>query len=324
MRPADPAGSTNAEAASRALFARVAKKSQFILPLNAAAAALGESHKPAVYCIHSVTGAGGTDFLPLARGLGEEVRVFGVQAPPARMADPAFGASVASLAGPYAQAIAEGPPTAALVLAGWSAGAVLALEIAQQLRARGRDVALLAAFDGAPEDPGAGWRRWDPRYVLTVLARLPAWWRDTRTMEKRFQATTLRRLRATLARLRRLALLRRPEPAGLKGLPDLERYPPIQQQFMTRLGAALSAYRARPWDGPVVLYEARITPAVRLPQYPQRWRAVAPQTTVVRLDGNHFTIMREPRVATLAGDLAVRIAVAAGGSRRDHQMNTYS
>lgn len=311
MTPADPGGSTATQAASRALFARVSKKSaQFILPLNASAAA-AEFHKPAVYCVHSITGAGGTDFLPLARQLSEEVRVFGVQAPPARMHDPAFGASVGSLAAHYAGAIAEAPPTADLVLAGWSAGAVLALEIAQQLRARGRDVALLVAIDGAPEIDRAGLRRWDPRYLLAVLARLPAWWRDTRAIEPRFRASSMRRLRSVLARLGRKALLR-PEPTsglngGLKGLVDLDRYPPAQQQFITRLGDALKAYQPQPWDGRVVVYEAGITPAHRLPQYLARWRCVAPQAQAVKLDGNHFTIMREPRVAALARDLRTRI-----------------
>lgn len=298
---------TEVEAASRALFARVAKRNdQIILPLNASAAA-AEFHKPAVYCVHSITGAGGTDFLPLAKHLSEDVRVFGVQAPSARMGDPAFGASLASLAGVYATAIAEAPPPAALVLAGWSAGAVIALEMAHQLRARGREVTLVVAFDGAPENPRAGWRRWDPRYVAAVLARLPGWWRDTRTMEQRFQTTAARRLRSVLARLRRAALLRGPEPVALRGVPDLERYPPAQRQFMTRLGEALRAYTPQTWAGPVLVYEARITPATRLPQYLARWRAAAPQAKGVKLDGNHYTIMREPRVAALGADLRARI-----------------
>jgi len=308
--------STHVEAASRALFVRVSKRNeQIILPLNASAAG-AEFHKPAVYCVHSITGAGGTDFLPLARRLSEDVRVFGVQAPVARMQDPAFGASIASLAAVYAGAIAEAPPPAALVLAGWSAGAVIAVEIAHQLRARGRDVALLVAFDGAPENPRAGWRRWDPRYVAAVLARLPGWWRDTRAMERRFQTSAVQRLGSVMRRLRRAALLRRPEPVALRGVPDLERYPAVQRQFMTRLGAALRAYTPRTWDGPVLVYEARITPATRLPQYLARWRAAAPQAQGVELDGNHFTIMREPRVAALGSDLRARI-LAAEGVQRD-------
>jgi len=307
MRSKGQRGSTEVEAVSRALFARVSKrKDQIILPLNASAAA-GEVHKPAVYCVHSITGAGGSDFLPLARRLSEDVRVFGVQAPSAQMADPAFGASLASLAGVYATAIAEAPPPAALVLAGWSAGAAIALEIAHQLRARGREVALVVAFDGAPENPRAGWRRWDPRYVVAVLARLPGWWRDTRSMEPRFRTTAAGRLRSVLARLRRAALLQGPEPVGLRGVPDLERYPLAQRQFMTRLSEALRVYRPRPWSGPVLVYEARITPATRLPQYLARWRTAAPQAKGVKLDGNHYTIMREPRVAALGADLRARI-----------------
>lgn len=292
----------------RALFARVSKnRSQFILPLNASAAA-ADSHKPAVYCVHSISGAGGTDFIPLAKHLGEEVRVFGVQAPSGRIHDPAFGASVVSLAALYASVIAAASPTGALVLAGWSAGAVIALEIAHQLRALGREVSLVVAFDGAPEHPRAGWRRWDPRYVLTVLSRLPRWWCDMRAMEKRFQASAWRRVSAALG------LVRDPQQAELRGAVDLDRYPPAQQQFMARMVAAIQTYAPRPWNGPVLVYEAAITPALRLPQHFAQWRAVAPQARAVTLDGNHYTIMREPRVAALGRDLLAQIAASAAPS----------
>lgn len=321
MTATDLPESTARRAASRALFARVASRGdRIVLPLNANAAAADQAGTPALYCIHSLSGAGGADFLPLAGRLGGAVRVYGVQAPPARMRDASFGASLASLAALYANAIAETEPSAGLVLAGWSAGAVIALEVAQQLRRRGREVSMLVAFDGAPVIPGAGLRRWDPRYALAVAARLPVWLRDMRAMEKRFRTSAmLRRLRSLLARLGRAALLREPEATvRLRGVIDLEHYPPAEQAFMARLHDAIHAYEPQPWPGPVVVYEAGITPALTLPQYLERWRRVAPQAELVRLDGNHITIMREPRVADLAGDLALRLTAprAAGGPDR--------
>ena len=298
--------------ASRALLAGASPRGgPIVLALNRSAAAGGAA--PAIYCVHSISGAGGSDFLPLARRLGEAVRVFGLQAPPGRMAQASFGASVPSLAALYAGAILETQPAAELVVAGWSAGASIALEIAQQLRALDREVSLLVAFEGAPEIPRAGLRPWDPRYLLAVAVQLPAWLRDMRATGLRVQVrAVLRRLRALAARFGGRALVREPEAAvGLAGYVDLADYPPAQRRFMTRLYHAIMAYEPAPWDGPVVVYEASITPALRLPQYLARWRWVAPQAQGVTLEGNHVTIMREPRVADLANDLRARILGAA-------------
>lgn len=304
-------------AASRALLARASRNSgQIVLPLNASAAA-PHCAKPALYCVHSISGSGGSDFLPLARRLDGAVRVFGVQAPPGRMHDADFGASVVSLAAVYAAAIAKTHSAGAVVLAGWSAGAVIALEIAHQLRARGLEVSLLVAFDGAPENIAAGLRPWDPRYGLAVLARLPAWFQDMRTMEKRFQAPAmLRRIRGMAGRLRRALLLRKTEGVErIEGIINLEGYRPAERQFMARLYDAILAYHPASWDGPLILYEARVAAAFSLPQHLARWRRVAPRAQAVRMDGNHITIMREPRIKALAQDLEARIQSATCGRR---------
>ena len=302
--------SEGARAASRVLFARVSRKTQVVVPLNARAADPA-ADGPAIYCVHSIAGAGGTDFLALTRHLGPSTRMFGVQAPPKRMEEPDFGADVSRLADVYAQAIAEAQPSGSIVLAGWSAGASIALEIAHCLRARGREIAFLAAVDGAPELP-AGLSGWDPRYWLTVVRALPLWFSDSRAMDPTFPASTLVRLgKALVSRLRSLAAGRKPEVAPrLEGFISLDRYPAAQRQFMSRLYDAIMVYRPRPWDGPVVVYEARVGPAVVLPQYLERWRRVAPQAERAVLEGNHLTIMREPRVANLAHDLEKRIALA--------------
>lgn len=307
--------SAGAVAATRALFARVSRKAQVIVPLNAAAAE-PRAGAAGLYCVHSIAGAGGTDFLALARHLEASVRMFGVQAPPKRMDEPDFGASVGELGQLYAEAIAEAQPSGAIVVAGWSAGASIALEIAHRLRARGREVAFLVAIDGAPEIP-AGLRPFDPRYWLKVVGQWPAFFLDSRAMDPSFPWSTLSRLaRSNLSRLRSLIRLKKPEVAPrLEGFISMDRYPPAQRQFMSRLYDAIMRYRPDRWDGPVVVYEARVGPAMALPQYLERWRMVAPRAERSVLEGNHVTIMREPRVAALARDLERRIlaAVADGG-----------
>jgi thioesterase domain-containing protein len=284
------------------------------VPLNTAAAD-PQGQGAALYCVHSIAGAGGTDFLALAKHLDGTVRMFGIQAPPKRMEEPDFGSSVAELGELYAEAICEAQPAGAVVIAGWSAGAPIALEIAHRLRARGREIAFLVAIDGAPEIP-SGLRPWDPRYWLRVAANLPAWFFDSRAMDPGFPMSTVTRLaKSYVSRARSLLRLRKPEVAPrLEGFISLDRYPAAQRQFMSRLYDAIMRYRPAVWDGPVTVYEARVGPAMALPQHLERWRTVAPRAERALLEGNHVTIMREPRVAELARDLERRIRDAAAQS----------
>lgn len=295
--------------ATRALFGRVSRKpAPLVVPMNEAAAT-PHLDAPALFCVHSIVGHGVSDFLPLARQFTGSVRVYGVQAPSDRMDEEAFGASVSALADLYAAAIVKAHPSGPIVLAGWSAGAAVALEVAHSLRALGREIALLVAIEGAPEFPDAVLRPSDPRYWLGVARNVPAWLNGGRGLEEPL-TILLRWGRAFGGRITRRAERRDVEVAPrLERLVSLDRYPAAQQRFMARLYDALMGYVPRPWDGPVVLYEARAV--LSLPQYLERWRMVAPQAEQVRLDGNHVSMMTEPSVAHLARDLEARIAANA-------------
>ncbi|HLI67221.1 MAG TPA: thioesterase domain-containing protein [Caulobacteraceae bacterium] len=294
----------------RSLFARVSRKARVVVPINDAAAD-PKNTAPAFFCVHSLSGAGGTDFIALANRVGDGLRIFGVQAPPKRIDEPMFGATVPSIAAIYADALSDAQPAGPIHLGGWSAGAPIALEVAHQLRRLGREVGLLVAIEGGPEIAHDGVRRWDPRYWLRVAANAPAWWRDTRSMKPDFPlGDAIRFARSIGARVRRgggrgEGRVRASEHIEQFG--SMDRYPAAQRQFMVRLYDAIMQYEPAPWDAPVVVYEASIKPAATLPQYLERWRMIAPQAERVVLDGNHVTIMREPWVGQLAGDLKRRI-----------------
>jgi thioesterase domain-containing protein len=78
--------------------------------------------------------------------------------------------------------------------------------------------------------------------------------------------------------------------------------------FIDRLFAALFAYVPRAYSGTVVVYEAKITPLLYLPQIGRTWRKFAPQSEVVDIIGTHISMMREPYVDALAMDMRHRIA----------------
>jgi amino acid adenylation domain-containing protein len=95
-----------------------------------------------------IAGAGGlaVTFLPLARLLGVDQPVFGLQARGIEQrAVPDL--TYRQIAGRYIKAIREVRPHGPYLLGGHSLGGIHALQVAQRLRAEGEDVALLAIFD---------------------------------------------------------------------------------------------------------------------------------------------------------------------------------
>lgn len=298
-----------------ALFARVARAvTPVIVPINDTARDEADE-SPAFYCVHSLSGAGGTDFLHLAKRM-PTVRFYGIQAPTAKMHDPAFGSSVESLADFYVDALIKFQPAGRFLLGGWSAGVIIGLEIAQKLRARGRVVSLFAAIDAIPENTELGLPPWHPLYLIELAGNSVGWFANDVVMTKGSLGSLLRR---GFAKAIAQANAMRPNWRGSKSggaesveaFMDLSRYPAVEREFMARLYAALFAYTPKKYAGTVVAYEATKKPLLRLPQVGRVWSALAPRSTIVRVKGTHLSILRPGDVDALAADLARRIADVA-------------
>jgi thioesterase domain-containing protein len=302
-------------AAAQALFARVPRSPERIFVPLTDRALDARSTAPSVYCVHALSGAGGLDFVDLARCL-PSARVFGIQAPTRRMQDTAFGGSVEAIAAFYAAALIEFQPAGPLILGGWSAGAVIALEMAQVLtRLHGREVRLLVAMDGTLEGQACAMRPWHPRYMFELAANLPRWIAHEGLFRRRFARAAMRQIavkgiakaRAIYARLRGAA----GHAHAVDGFMDLSPYTPVQRAFMRRLYDALLRYRPMPYAGPVVVYESTVGPLHYLPQVGRVWRGIAAAADIMRVAGTtHMNIVRAPHVDTLAHDLRARIARA--------------
>ena len=158
-----------------ALFALASRSSdRVILPINDSALQ-HSSNSPAFYCVHSASGVAGTDFLALADRFEPSIRFYGIQAPPKQMLDNEFGNSVESMADHYATAIAAFQPLGPIMLGGYCVGGIIALEMAKNLRDRGRDVGPLLIIDGVPENTGVRLQRWTFGYWKQLAANLPGW-----------------------------------------------------------------------------------------------------------------------------------------------------
>jgi thioesterase domain-containing protein len=295
------------------LFARVSRNSgQVILPINDSARG-GDPKIPAFYCVHSVSGAAGTDFLDLAQRLDPAVRFYGIQAPPKQMDDERFGRTIESMAAQYADALVEFQPSGQFVLGGYCVGAVVALAMAKNLRTRGRGVGPLIAIDGAPENTGPVLHRWTPRYLLELARNLRGWIVHADLIRSRSVDSLIWSISNNASAIAKGIIgLKRGQKLGggysISGIMDVSRYAPAQKSFINRLIAALFSYVPTEYSGDVVVYEAKVTRLLYLSQIGRMWSQFAPQSEIVHIVGTHISMMREPYVDALANDLRRRIA----------------
>ena len=111
--------------------------------------------KPPLFCLHPLDGDVMV-FAALVRHIDPDQPVYGLRAPDPLVYPDAFQ-RLQSLAAHYVDAIRDIQPSGPYCLAGFSFGAGLALEMAQQLRAVGNDVSLLAILDNPP--PHSGYKK---------------------------------------------------------------------------------------------------------------------------------------------------------------------
>jgi thioesterase domain-containing protein len=293
------------------LFARASRNSDAILPINDCAA-LADPGVPAFYCVHSVSGAAGTDFLDLARQLDSDVRFYGIQAPPTQIEAGDFGQSIESLADYYVEALVRFQPEGRILLGGYCVGAVIALAMANNLCGRGREVGPLIAIDGVPENTAIHSSLWKPRYALELMQNVRGWLKHADLMRAWSMRSLIWSVTNNASAIGKRAIgLRRGEKWGggysIEGIMDVSRYHRAHRSFINRLFAALFTYAPPQYPGEVVVYEAQTTPLLYLPEIGRRWSGLAPASKVVRVVGTHISMMRQPYVGALASDLRARI-----------------
>ncbi|MFH8447677.1 amino acid adenylation domain-containing protein [Streptomyces fungicidicus] len=248
-----------------------------------------------LWCVHP-TGGSAAWFVPLARALppGRPVHAFQARG----LLGGTDPGTVTGIAANYVAEITERGGTGPHALLGWSMGANIALEMATQLHRAGHTVAPLVLIEPYLPNPAArdrllGVTR-DLREALRMRDRLrglpPSPQRDRATAE----------LTAALLG----AGMSPSEAALVEGAPI---------EVWHSLLAALAAYEVRPYPGHVHLVVG--SEAAELPRgrtmpgldvdydtYVARWREVAGGGLTLHIsDGDHMSMMAEPRVRGIAG-----------------------
>lgn len=286
----------------------------------------GEGTKRPLFC---ALGAGGIvyNYGALASRLDRDQPVYGLQYSHLDDMESIFQ-SVETIALRYVDAIRTVQPTGPYSLAGWSFGGVVAFEVAQQLRQQGEEIALLGMMDCSImvriENPIRRLleairvqtiRAWN-RFLIVFHTRAVIWAyvRDFLRQTGRASTDTGRRapsLREYVRFIRSdIHQLYSMKQAGL-AVPDAgeNRLGMLQDSFIRgiveRLEANVTAHKQyvmRPYSGSVTLFRTSRDPyGFARRDSTLGWSMIAKGGVDVHvIESNHFALVREPYVGTLA------------------------
>lgn len=251
----------------------------------------GEPGRRPLFCVH---GAGGNvlNFRLLADRIGPAVPFFGLQAQgvDGRLAPLD---TIEAMASQYLDALQAACPQGPYRLAGYSAGGVIALEMAHRLQTQGQRVELLAMIDTLHPQAAAErlpwWRRaWLMRtWSLGFALRWPERRRRGRLVQARYAQALAQRARG-------------------QALP-LEW---VEFHLFCNFLKVQARYQVPSWPGDLLLFRARDAEVPYLAAGPTLgWnRSVQGRIDVIALHGSHFSVMSDPGLGELAQGLRQTLA----------------
>lgn len=269
-----------------------------ILPLN------DEGIGLPFYCVHSITGVA-TEFHFLTAMLGPRQTFYGIQTPMVkRNAD--FPRSIEAVSRYYVNRLIEFQPTGPLLLGGHSVGAAIALEMAQQLRAMGREVPLLVVLDGELFNTGADIGKFNPLYWIKLFLNIPGWVRDFLMVEFTFRSFCRTAVLKSLTLTRSIAarFLGTKSGHAVEGFIDISRCTPDHAAFMKELFDNQYNYCPKEYPGRVLVCVAKTHALTHLSQVAAPWRKIAPRAEVAQFRATHTSLIRPPNGLAVAEHLA--------------------
>ena len=249
-----------------------------------------------LFLVHQV-GGHVYSFRPLVRELGGERPLFGLRSSGLEDGEEPL-ASIEEMADHYLALVRAVRPSGPYLLAGASMGGMVAFEMAQQLRAAGEEVALLALMDTPcgdqmPPPPSAAdiLRQVFPGAVMPPAAELRG-------------LPLAQRLERGLAAARAAGTIAEGGFDLAEGLRLL--------RVLDANVAALYAYLPHPYRGSALFFRAGERPAGE-PAHPELpWIELATGGCEVHVvPGNHFTMHEAPQVREMAARLRPRLAAAS-------------
>ncbi len=270
-----------------------------------AAVTIKEAAGPPLFCVHTLSGDV-LEYRDIAKYLPADQHVVGLQAIIGSEVDRTYG-TLADTAAAYIAEIKQVQPEGPYYLCGWSSGGTLALEMAQQLRAAGDEVALLAVIDSSPYNvivPKIS----AFRNALRLVANVPAWIRDDlmQTDTAQIRARAHHKLSVWARRFRR----RSAAAETIRDVIDFPRRAQSWEHFAEVHFKAFKQYVPAPYAGRVSVFTAPTHPLTWINDPIPAWRQLARAIDAYPAAGTHFSIVKEPNVRVLGRLIGEAIAKA--------------
>jgi thioesterase domain-containing protein/acyl carrier protein len=277
---------------------------------------------PPFFCVHPIDGDVFL-YLALARYVGSDQPFYGLRARGLDgLSEP--HPSLEAAASDYIREIKQIQPRGPYYLGGYSMGATIAFEMAQQLQARGDEVGLLASFDSPPTGTDY-YVRWGlsfgARWVLFRLVRYLLKSREDKVVVLRRKWHKLSRtLRDPTTSLHDHALgFARSLTEDLFGGPTL--VPAHHERVIAALYRCSLNYVPREYSGRLTVFRAADQPLACSHDPLMDWARLARAgVNAPTVPGNHETILQEPYVRELAQALTAALA-DSHASRNDRGRN---
>jgi thioesterase domain-containing protein len=251
-----------------------------IVPLRASGT------RPPLFCVHGIGGEV-LCFRELADQLNDDQPVLGVRAD-----EHADRFDIRAIARHYLTAIERTEPEGPYLLAGYSLGGTIAFEMARELQARGKKVALLALLDTY----GPGYPK-----LLPLKDRMAIHLRNLLKADPSARLEYLReRIRINADRLgKAFRSLAYKLSLRMTGRPPQ----PMRKNVQAAHQQAVRDYAPEPYDGEVILFRASAQRETWREDRELGWSGLAAKLGVQEVPGNHTTVIAEPNVRVLARKL---------------------
>jgi thioesterase domain-containing protein len=198
------------------------------------------------------------------------------------------------MAASYLDEIRSVQPQGPYLLAGWSMGGLIALEAARQLLSASQEVAPVAMLDTYLSLKDFPQQELDEQSVLHRIApqlNIPIVELKGMPLDRQWE------------RIAELA-----DKAEGIGIAEIRRLAAVCKKHLL----ALSRYEIRPYSGTVALFTAESGRSRR----DSRWKSLLPKLSVEEVPGDHFTMLRDPHVKSLAERLGHFLSGCEGTKER--------
>ena len=267
-----------------------------------------QGSKPPFFCVHELFGDV-LCYMNLARHLGEDQPFYALQARGLDGEEEPF-ADIEAMAAHYIEAIQTVQPQGPYALGGLCIGGIVAFEMAQQLRAKRKEVTMVALLDSSPGSRRNRKVAYRLSFLGDLLRDLPSWLIGSFELS-RSQWLNLVKLKIRMGKARkgasRSSAVSTHQSYAVKlieEMGDLFHFSEQHRKVARAQYWALKEYTPRMYPGRLTLFRARMQPFFSSHAPDKGWRRLAAGGFDIRVvPGNHLGMLQEPHVKALAKEL---------------------